>query len=221
MTPLIDWTTIDTVLLDMDGTLLDLRFDNHFWLHHLPQCYAKLNNISLNQASRYLTDRFDAQRGTINWYCLDYWSAELKLDIVQLKSEVAHLVAIHPHVIRFLTALQDNGHHRVLVTNAHQKSLQIKLAQTQLNEHLDTIICAHDVGLAKEETAFWSELQQYTAYDPNRTLLIDDNLDVLRSAKKGGIQHLLAITQPDSSKPLQNTAEFAAITLFSEIMPGC
>ena len=34
--PELDWTSIDTVLLDMDGTLLDLRFDNWFWQEHVP-----------------------------------------------------------------------------------------------------------------------------------------------------------------------------------------
>ena len=27
----VDWTEVDHVLLDMDGTLLDLAFDNDFW----------------------------------------------------------------------------------------------------------------------------------------------------------------------------------------------
>ena len=33
---IIDWTRIDTILLDMDGTLLDLGFDNFFWREHVP-----------------------------------------------------------------------------------------------------------------------------------------------------------------------------------------
>ncbi|HBT55971.1 MAG TPA: haloacid dehalogenase, partial [Pseudomonas sp.] len=33
---MLNWNAIDTVLLDMDGTLLDLHFDNHFWLEHMP-----------------------------------------------------------------------------------------------------------------------------------------------------------------------------------------
>ncbi|NLD01354.1 MAG: haloacid dehalogenase, partial [Gammaproteobacteria bacterium] len=49
------WAHIDTVLLDMDGTLLDLHFDNFFWLKYLPQCYAEKNNLSLAQADAYLT----------------------------------------------------------------------------------------------------------------------------------------------------------------------
>ena len=34
------WRDIDTVLLDMDGTLLDLHYDNHFWLE--PVSYTHL-----------------------------------------------------------------------------------------------------------------------------------------------------------------------------------
>ena len=44
--PSLPWSDIDTVLLDMDGTLLDLHFDNHFWLEHLPQRYAELHGVS-------------------------------------------------------------------------------------------------------------------------------------------------------------------------------
>jgi putative hydrolase of the HAD superfamily len=105
------------------------------------------------------------------------------------------------------------------VTNAHQKSLAMKMKHTELDGHLDAVICAHVLGLPKEDTAFWPALQQREPYDPARTLLIDDNLDVLRSAQHGGIAHLLAMARPDSHKPLQATAEFNAIEHFHDIMP--
>ena len=44
--PSLPWHAIDTVLLDMDGTLLDLHYDNHFWMEHLPQRYAELHGVS-------------------------------------------------------------------------------------------------------------------------------------------------------------------------------
>lgn len=102
----IDWSSIDTVLLDMDGTLLDLHFDNHFWREHLPKRYAEKHSIALDQAKRQLYPRFKAQEGTMNWYCVDYWSQNLGVDIVLLKAEVAHLIAVHPHVIGFLKFLR-------------------------------------------------------------------------------------------------------------------
>jgi len=219
MTTLIDWPAIETVLLDMDGTLLDLNYDNHFWLNHLPKCYALHHGISEDQARQHLIERFNAERGTINWYCLDFWSNELDLDIALLKDEIAHLVAIHPHVIDFLDTLRNSGRRAVLVTNAHQKSLALKMKHTELDGHLDAVICAHEMGLPKEEIDFWSVLQQYEPYNPARTLLLDDNLDVLRSAQRGGIGHLLAMARPDSKKPVQDTAEFNAVEHFRDIMP--
>ena len=219
MTTLIDWPAIETVLLDMDGTLLDLNYDNHFWLNHLPKSYALHHGISEDQARQHLIERFNAERGTINWYCLDFWSNELDLDIALLKDEIAHLVAIHPHVIDFLDTLRNSGRRAVLVTNAHQKSLALKMKHTELDGHLDAVICAHDLGLPKEEIDFWSALQQHEPYNPARTLLLDDNLDVLRSAQRGGIGHLLAMARPDSKKPVQDTAEFNAVEHFRDIMP--
>src|SRR5215831_5340508 len=44
------WDLIDTVLLDLDGTLLDLAFDNYFWREVIPAAYAISNSISIDAA---------------------------------------------------------------------------------------------------------------------------------------------------------------------------
>src|ERR1700736_1757228 len=64
----IDWSKIDTVLLDMDGTLLDLRFDNWFWQELIPSHYAAQNGLSAPDALGLLNPRFHAVRGTMQWY---------------------------------------------------------------------------------------------------------------------------------------------------------
>ena len=82
---MIDWSDIETVLLDMDGTLLDLHFDNFFWLTHLPARYAEIHGRDALEAARQLTERFEQERGSLKWYCLDYWSEQLDLDVALLK----------------------------------------------------------------------------------------------------------------------------------------
>jgi len=217
----IDWSTVDTVLLDMDGTLLDLHFDNYFWQEHLPQRFAEKHGIDVVTAKTRLGPRFDALRHTIQWYCTDHWSRELDMDIALLKEEVAHLIAVHPHVVEFLLAVRRSGRRCVLVTNAHQSSVSLKMRHTRLGAHLDRIISAHELGLPKENDAFWRHLHRIEPFDRATTLLIDDNLEVLRSARRFGIAHLLEVNRPDSHRSPRAGAgaEFDAIDSFRDIMP--
>ena len=216
---MVDWPTVDTVLLDMDGTLLDLHYDNHFWLEYVPRRYAERHGMSGESARKALLERYHAVAGTMAWYCVDYWSEQLGLDIAQLKQEVEHLIAVHPDVVEFLDAVRGSGRRAVLVTNAHGKSLELKLRRTRLGGHLDSVVCAHDLGLPKEHPGFWARLQPHQPFIPETTLLVDDSLPVLRSAAGYGIAQLLAVRCPDSRQPRREIDEFAAIDGFADLLP--
>lgn len=215
---MINWATIDTVLLDMDGTLLDLHFDNYFWLEHLPKRYAQHHKIALGTAKEALRQRIEEKQGSLEWYCLDYWSEALSLNIPQLKEEIKHKIQMRPHVELFLKRLQDHNKHVVLVTNAHRSSVSLKLEMTPINTHLDVVVSSHDYKFAKEQQAFWHTLQACEPFNPMRTLFIDDSPSVLDSAKRYGIAHILAIHQPDSQTP-RRIEKYPAIEHFDEIMP--
>lgn len=217
---MIDWADIDTLFLDMDGTLLDLHFDNYFWLEHVPKRYAEARDITLEESKQELLARYEDVEGSLEWYCVDHWSRELGLDIVLLKQEVDHLIAVHPHVVDFLDAMRSLGKMVLLVTNAHQKSLALKLERTQLGGHFDRVICSHDLGYPKESQEFWQRLEQVEQFQKARTLFVDDSISVLRSAERYGIEHLLMILQPDTKGPLKDAQHFPAIHNFSEIMPA-
>ncbi len=216
---MIAWQSIDEVLLDMDGTLLDLNFDNHFWREHLPRRYAERFGLDLQRAKEELQPRFRRAEGTIQWYCLDYWTRELGLEIAVLKREVQHLIAVHPHVLDFLNAIRSTGKRAVLVTNAHHESLALKLERTQLGGHFDAVVCAHDLGLPKEDARFWDRLQSVEPFSRDRSVLIDDSLPALRSAHAYGIRHLLAVRRPDTRGPSRDVREFPAVDGFHQLLP--
>lgn len=213
------WSQIHTVLLDMDGTLLDLRFDNYFWQELVPERYAAKYALTLQQAQHDVAARTQAMHGTLHWYCLDYWTQVLGLDIALLKREAAHLIAVHPYVTEFLAALRTANKRVLLVTNAHQNSLALKMEKTQLAGHFDAVICAHDLGLAKEHPQFWPRLQEIEAFDPAATLLVDDNLAVLHSAQQYGLAYLLAVACPDSAGPQHASEYFPTLEDFSQLLP--
>ncbi|MEE1925496.1 GMP/IMP nucleotidase [Pseudomonas sp. 148P] len=218
--PALAWRDIDTVLLDMDGTLLDLHYDNHFWLEHLPRRYAEHHGISQAMAELEIQPLFERHAGSLNWYCLDFWSAELKLPVRELKLETADLIALRPDADVFLAALRDAGKRVILITNAHRDSLSLKLERVALAPYFERMISSHDYGYPKESQQFWSALQADTGFDPARSLFIDDTLAILRSARTFGVAHLLAVRQPDSRKPARDTEEFAAQEDYRVLLEG-
>ncbi|MDT8281543.1 MAG: GMP/IMP nucleotidase [Gammaproteobacteria bacterium] len=213
------WGNIETVLLDMDGTLLDLHFDNHFWLSHVPKCYAEKHDLSHEDARQRLMSRYTEVRGSLDWYCVDFWTRELALDIEQLKRDIADKISIRPDVIEFLRWLNENSKRVVLVTNAHPASFNLKMDKTNLHVHFDKIINAHEIGMAKENKGFWASLQQAEPYKKEHTLLIDDNLEVLDSAHEYGIEYCLGIQKPDSQGDEVISDKYAVIDGFKDILP--
>ena len=214
------WDEIDTVLLDMDGTLLDLRFDNYFWLEVLPERYAQRHQLSLEAARATLAPRFVAKQGTLDWYCIDFWSRELSLDIAELKRGVGAHVRFLPGAERFLQQLHERGLDPVLVTNAHRDVLQIKADRTGLARYFRRIVSSHDFGVPKEHSHFWRQLQGHLAFDPARCLFVDDSVAVLNAARAHGIGHIFAITRPDSTQHARLIEGFAAVERVEELLEG-
>lgn len=216
---MIDWKNIDTVFLDMDGTLLDLHYDNYFWLTHLPQRFAELKGIEHKEANKRLNEMFTLYHGSLNWYCLDFWADELDIDLMSLKHEVANRIAYRPNAKEFLEALKQQGYRAVLVTNAHQGSIDIKFKYTDLESLVHDVVCSHDYRKPKEDVSFWADFHQQKPFLHRRTLFIDDNESVLKSAREAGIKHLVSIATPDSQKEARKESEFPLMSDFIDVLP--
>jgi 5'-nucleotidase len=215
----IDWNSIDTVLLDMDGTLLDRHFDDYFWIEHVPKRYAEKNGMSHDAAKERLHKMFHSQENTLNWTDLDYWSDQLGLDIPVLKEEVDHLIAVHPFVIEFLLFLRQHRKGIYLVTNAHGKTLDLKMRRTRIGSYFDGIVSAHDLGLPKEDPAFWGRLQESVPYLPERTMLGEDSETNLKTAELFGIKYLIHVGRFSSQSAPVISDNFRSIHFFSELIP--
>jgi putative hydrolase of the HAD superfamily len=212
------WDALDTVLLDMDGTLLDQRFDNYFWLELVPERFALRHSLTPEAARSMLKPRFAALQGTLNWYCTDYWSRELELDIAGLKHEVREQVRFLPGAEEFLVELRRRGLRTVLITNAHLDSLNIKAQQTDLLRHFDTAVSSHQYGVPKEHAQFWIRLQAQLDFQCSRSLFVDDSLPVLRAARDYGIAQVFAISRPDSTQDQRHVEEFPAVARIIELL---
>ena len=212
-----DLTLVKTVLLDMDGTLLDLHYDNFFWVQEVPRIYAEKNGMAEQEAIEYLTPIFRNLEGHLNWYCVDYWSDRLGFDVMHHKAQVAEKIAWRPDAERFLQACQEQVADTRLITNGHRKVLNLKVGFTGLDQYFSQMVCSHELGAAKESQDFWHRLQDTQSFDPEHTLFIDDNETVLDSAAEYGIQHVYSVAVPDSVTPRRTTSKYPMLESFPGI----
>lgn len=216
--PDFSWECIDTVFLDMDGTLLDKYYDDYFWGEYVPQAYASQNQLDIANAKEQLYKTYKSVENTLYWTNLDYWSERLGLDIVAMKREISHLIAGHPSINEYFAYMQEIGKALYLITNAHPSSLALKMEQVQLHGRFKRVVCSAEVGAAKEQPEFWPRLQHLLAYDKERTLFADDTEQVLHSAAGFGIRHLIHIAKPSSRLPVRFSAHYPSIINFQELI---
>ncbi|MBK4716088.1 MULTISPECIES: GMP/IMP nucleotidase [Tenebrionibacter/Tenebrionicola group] len=216
----INWRDVDTVLLDMDGTLLDLAFDRFFWLSLVPETLSRKRGISVEAATALINQEYHAVRHTLNWYCLDYWSERLALDIHAMTREMGPRATLRDDTIPFLRALKACGKRRILLTNAHPHNLAVKLEHTGLARHLDLLLSTHTFGYPKEDERLWQAVAAHTGLEAARTLFIDDCEPILDAASQYGIRYCLGVTNPDSGTAEKAWTRYPALGDYRRLIPA-
>jgi 5'-nucleotidase len=216
--PRLPWPDCDTVLLDMDGTLLDLSFDNWFWREAIPRCVARCRNAEPDAVRAELFETYARKEGSLEWYCLDYWTSALGLDLRALKHAASHRIRYLPGARHFLSMAAKSGKRLMLVTNAHAYTLGIKKGVTGFGPYFECCVSSHEFGVPKEAASFWPQLQERLGFDPSTTLFVDDSLAVLDAAADFGIRHVVAVTRPDTRQPARTVARHPAVEGVSALL---
>ena len=205
-------------MLDMDGTILDLAYDNFMWLTHVPERWAEKNGLPLNEARKRLFAKYGEIQGELYWYCLDHWSERLGLNVMQLHRDHHERIEYLPGARDFLEAVRETDKKVLLVTNSHPDTLSLKQEITGFSEYFDGIHSAHEYGYAKERQEFWHALREEEHFDPATTLFVDDTEPVLKSAEEFGLGALVTVTRPDTSEPVRENGTFVGVESVSELL---
>ena len=206
---------IEHILIDMDGVLLDTKYDNYFWQEYIPYIYSKKNNISLEQAIKITHSLFNYKKNTKDWYDLDYWTNILDIDVTKekKKKETMKKIKLKKNVIATLEDLKNKNKKLYLVTNAHKKTLDIKLSKFTLNEYFDTIICSHELRYVKEDIQFWYILRQHLNLDYKKSILIEDTIDNINSAYHAGLKSIYVNNMNDNHPtPISKIGDFSELS---------
>lgn len=213
--------TLPIIMFDMDGTLLDLAFDDLIWNQQLPIRHAHTHQIPLEQSQEILSKFYQQYKHTLAWYSSKYWTEKVGVDVLQLQYDHHDRIKTRPGCIELLDQLQAQGYRCWLVTNADVASLTLKLKLMQLETYFEVIVSSEQLAHAKEEQGFWQLLQQQHPFNPKNVVFVDDTAPVLDAAKKFGISHLVTIIQPSSLQTarLAENLDYPAIQALTELLP--
>lgn len=207
-----------TLMLDMDGTLLDLAFDNYVWKELVPRRFAVANDMPFADARALLMKKYQDIQGNLEWYCLDHWCDRLGIDVMQLHHDVNHRIGYLPGALEFLRSVHKQDVRVLLVTNSHPDTLALKDAMTGLGDYFDGMVSSHQYGHAKESQDFWRALQDDVGFECDTTLFVDDSQTVLKSAREYGIAMLVTVTRPDTTEPVQSGSEFRGVEKVADML---
>jgi len=213
-----EWSAIDTVLLDLDGTLLDQAYDNHIWRDLVPQRFAVAHSMDLHEAYTEIARLFAERSGTLDWYCIDYWSRTLDVDIGALHREVRSHVAWLPGARDFLERMRADGKRLLLLTNSHPIALAVKHEETGVLDYLDAAVTSHEFGAPKEHQRFWHAALAKFAYEPGRSLFADDNSKMLDAARGAGIRWVYGIRHWDTRGSRREHMDHPAVDALADLM---
>ena len=179
---------IECLLIDMDGVILDNAYDNDFWQNQIPEVIADSKGIGFDDAKRLAIQIFNYKKNTKDWYDVDYWSNMLDIDIeAQKRSEKSFSrISLYDGVINTLSILK-NKTKMILITNAHRKTLNIKLEKYNLTPYFDEMVCAHELNYVKEDIQLWYMLRSKYRLDYEKTLLVEDTINNINVGLSAGI----------------------------------
>ncbi|HMS82516.1 MAG TPA: HAD hydrolase-like protein [Nitrospira sp.] len=215
-----DWSQIDDVLLDMDGTLLDRHFDNFFFEEELPRRYAVLHSLSFDEARDRLMTMYRSVEGELAWTDLNYWTRRVGIDVVAMHKELNHMIGFLPGAEDFLLSLRRYGKRVTIITNAHSTGVSVKVAKTGLDQYVDRIVDAFEVGYLKMRPEYWPNCQRLLGFDPARSFFMDDDEGCLIAAQAFGVAHLVHSARSSSQLPPVPLPQFLSITGFAPLLNG-
>ena len=189
-------------LIDLDGVLLNTKYDNYFWQEYIPRVYADKRGISIEDAVSVTHSLFNYKKKTLDWYNIDYWSNILNIDIEEEKKSKHSVekIQVIDGSLKMLENLVALNKKVFLITNAHRKTLEIKMSKFNIKKFFDDIICSHELHYAKEDIQFWYMLKLKLGLDFESTVLVEDTYDNILSAYHAGLRTSVYINNERNKK---------------------
>ena len=194
------------IISDLDGVILNLDYDIKFWESWLPEHVASQSNQSLEKIKTKIRAEINTQRGTLNFYDLNYWDDLLNVDCIKIIKEQEEKCSYLEGSFEALQRLSTLKNPMHILTNGDPRVQEYKAETQNFLEFFDSIFYSMHVGYPKEKKEFWALARCNLNIDFEDAIFIDDDSKVTTAAAKAGIKQVILIT-PGKNRILQNGIE--------------
>jgi len=150
---------VKVVSFDLDGTIVERKYTDYFWLEVIPKAYAEEKGIELNKAKRIVYLKYDEiGENDLRWYLPDFWLKYLNIrkNLNKLLYEAFRESRPYPYVKPLLSVLRKKKFKLILCTNASRDFAIEVLEYLSLKNFFDKIYsCVSDYGLIRKTRSFY------------------------------------------------------------------
>ena len=194
------------ILSDLDGVILNIDYDIKFWESWLPEYIASQSSLTEREAKAEILSKIDLQRGTLNFYDLNYWDDLLNLDCIEIIKEKEEKCSYIEGSYEALQRLSTLENPKYILTNGDPRIQEYKAETNNFLEFFDSIFYSMHAGYPKESREFWALARHNLNLDFKDAIFIDDDFKVVTAAVKAGIKQVVWITE-GKNRILQNGVE--------------
>ena len=137
----------------------------------------KLFSMSMEQGAEYLKGNYNIEKSI----------PEILSDINKISEDFYYYeVKAKPGVRELMEELKKRGIKMVAATSSPRSHVEMALIRVGLHDYLSRIYTNSEVGVSKHEPDIFNLAAEYMGTAPSETLVFEDSLYALKTAKKAG-----------------------------------
>jgi putative hydrolase of the HAD superfamily len=161
------------ISFDVDGTLVDLRFNELIWNEGIPLLYAEKMGIGLEEARKHVKQEYDrVGENRLEWYDIRYWFRYFGLEGWRelLKSYEVTIYPEVPWVLNTLTKKYD----LIAATNLTREFLDMEMKDLR-NFFKHVFSSTSDFKQVKKTIGFYSKICDILQIKPQEMVHVGDH----------------------------------------------
>src|SRR5690625_35905 len=173
---------IETVLFDLDGTLINSNELIYLSFAHTMETYG----------FKFTAEELKAFNGPPLWDTFNKFNPGQEEKMIQTYREHNHLihddyVRVFPYVIETIKQLKDKNIQIGIVTSKMRSGVTHGLTFTTLDQYIDTVVTVDDVTHSKPHPESVIKAMEQLNGEPRTTLMVGDNSHDILAGQRAGV----------------------------------